>query len=100
MNFLDVYEHYDLVLLTGNAVKTQISKKRRAFHAEYKKIFYYHVNKILEDILDIFICMEIVYEVYKVETFHLVTGGNVLIPNDKTLKRNRKICYNNLYYKM
>ena len=38
MNFLDVYERYDLALLTGNAVKTQISRKRRVFDAEYEKI--------------------------------------------------------------
>ena len=37
MNFFDVYEHYDLALLTGNAVKTRISKKRKVFDAEYKK---------------------------------------------------------------
>ena len=37
MNFFDVYEHYDLALLTGNAVKTRISKKRKVFDAEYEK---------------------------------------------------------------
>ncbi len=38
MNFFDVYEHYDLALLAGNAVKTRISKKRKVFDAEYEKI--------------------------------------------------------------
>ena len=37
MNFFDVYEHYDLALLTGNAVKKQISKQRRVFDAEYEQ---------------------------------------------------------------
>ena len=67
------------------------------FYTKYGKISYYHINKILEDILDILICMEVVYEV---EPFNLVTGGNVLTPNDKTSRRNREMCYNSLYYKI
>ena len=37
MNFFDVYEHYDLALLTGNAVKTQISRNKGFLMQSMKK---------------------------------------------------------------